>query len=181
MYRCGHTSRHRRPDVVSAQVEAQEHGVTRGITVSTFEEAEQFFAAGMRDILYAVGIVPAKLPRALALRRRGCDLKLLVDSSAAAHSVVDFGRAHGEIFEIWIEVDTDGHRSGVKPEEDALLAIGRILHGGGMRLGGVMTHAGSSYELHTPDALAALAEQERAGCAAPARRRPRCPPSGWTV
>ncbi len=27
-----------------------------------------------------------------------------------------------------------------------------------------MTHAGSSYELDTPEALAALAEQERAGC-----------------
>jgi D-serine deaminase-like pyridoxal phosphate-dependent protein len=27
-----------------------------------------------------------------------------------------------------------------------------------------MTHAGSSYALHTPEALAAMAEQERAGC-----------------
>ena len=32
-----------------------------GITVSTLKEAEQFFAAGYRDILYAVGIV--KPPR----------------------------------------------------------------------------------------------------------------------
>ena len=33
-----------------------------------------------------------------------------------------------------------------------------------MRLGGVITHAGSSYELNTPEALSAMAEQERAGC-----------------
>src|SRR2546427_2151471 len=33
-----------------------------------------------------------------------------------------------------------------------------------MRLGGVLTHAGSSYELDTPEALQALAERERAGC-----------------
>lgn len=33
-----------------------------------------------------------------------------------------------------------------------------------MRLAGVLTHAGSSYALDTPQALAALAEQERAGC-----------------
>ena len=39
-----------------------------------------------------------------------------------------------------------------------------------MRLGGVLTHAGSSYELHTLDALSALAEQERAGCVEAAQR-----------
>jgi D-serine deaminase-like pyridoxal phosphate-dependent protein len=31
-------------------------------TVSTLKEAEQFVAAGVRDIIYAVGIVPSKLP-----------------------------------------------------------------------------------------------------------------------
>src|SRR5436190_8471892 len=36
------------------------------ITVSTLKEAEQFFAAGFADILYAVCIAPAKLDRALA-------------------------------------------------------------------------------------------------------------------
>ena len=37
-------------------------------TVSTLREAEQFAAAGVRDILYAVGISPSKLPQVLALR-----------------------------------------------------------------------------------------------------------------
>src|SRR5262245_13807751 len=32
-------------------------------TVSTLKEAEEFAAAGVRDILYAVGIAPAKLDR----------------------------------------------------------------------------------------------------------------------
>ena len=41
-----------------------------GITVSTLMEAEQFFAAGFSDVLYAVAIAPAKLDRVLALRRR---------------------------------------------------------------------------------------------------------------
>src|ERR1700704_225924 len=76
----------------------------RGITVSTLKEAEQFFAAGFSDILYAVGIIASKLPRALALRRAGCDLKLIVDNLEAAQAVAEFGRAHGEIFEVWIEI-----------------------------------------------------------------------------
>src|SRR5262245_45116422 len=48
--------------------QAQLHAGARGITVSTLKEAEQFFSAGITDILYAVGIVPAKLPQALALQ-----------------------------------------------------------------------------------------------------------------
>jgi D-serine deaminase-like pyridoxal phosphate-dependent protein len=153
-------------DVVRAQIAAG----ARGITVSTLKEAEAFFAAGVHDILYAVSMVPARLPRALALRRQGCDLKLVVDNPTAASAIAAFGDQHGETFEVWIEVDTDGHRSGITPEQDKLLEVGRILHENGVKVGGVMTHAGSSYELNTPEALAALAEQERAGCVRAAQR-----------
>ncbi|RKT21331.1 D-serine deaminase-like pyridoxal phosphate-dependent protein [Paraburkholderia sp. RAU2J] len=153
-------------DVVRAQIAAG----ARGITVSTLKEAEAFFAAGIHDILYAVSMAPSKLPRALALRRQGCDLKLVVDNPNAASALAAFGDQHGETFEVWIEVDTDGHRSGITPEEDTLLEVGRILHENGVKVGGVMTHAGSSYELDTPAALAALAEQERAGCVRAAQR-----------
>ena len=153
-------------DVVRAQIAAG----AQGITVSTLKEAEAFFAAGVSDILYAVSMAPSKLPRALALRKRGCDLKLVVDNAAAAAAIVDFCRVEGECFEVWIEVDTDGHRSGITPEQDALLSVGRILHDGGIKVGGVMTHAGSSYELNTHADLVALAEQERAGCVRAAER-----------
>ncbi|MCP3724017.1 DSD1 family PLP-dependent enzyme [Paraburkholderia sp. CNPSo 3272] len=153
-------------DVVRAQLAAG----ANGITVSTLKEAEAFFAAGVTDILYAVSIAPSKLPRAMALRQRGCDLKLVVDNTRAAVEVAKFCAGQPHAFEVWIEVDTDGHRSGIAPEQDALLEVGRILHDSGVKLGGVMTHAGSSYELHTPDALAALAEQERSGCVRAAQR-----------
>lgn len=142
----------------------------QGITVSTLKEAAQFYADGFGDILYAVGMVPAKLPQALALRRQGCDLKIITDSVASAAAIAAFGREHGEKFEVWIEIDSDGHRSGIKPGEAALLEVARALHEGGMRLGGVMTHAGSSYDLHTPEALVAMAEQERAACVQAAER-----------
>lgn len=141
-----------------------------GITVSTLKEAEQFFAAGIRDILYAVGMAAVKLPQVRALRDQGCDLKIIVDSVEAAQAIVDFGREHQHIFEVWLEVDTDGHRAGLKPDGDELIAVGRTLHEGGMVLGGVMTHAGASYELNTPEALAAMAEQERSRCVLAAER-----------
>ena len=84
----------------------------RGITVSTLKEAEQFFAAGFDDILYAVGIAPAKLAQARALQQRGCRLGVILDSVAAAQAVV----AHGQGLDVLIEIDSDGHRAGVAPD-----------------------------------------------------------------
>jgi len=151
-----------------------------GITVSTLKEAEQFFSEGIADILYAVGMVPAKLRQAAALVARGCALKLIVDNVEAARAIAEFGRTHHQVFEVWLEIDTDQHRSGLAPEGLALLEVGRVLAGdgansgdsaqGGAWLGGVMTHAGSSYALSTPAALQAMAEQERSGCVRAAER-----------
>ncbi|WP_315836826.1 DSD1 family PLP-dependent enzyme [Bradyrhizobium prioriisuperbiae] len=132
-----------------------------GITVSTLKEAEQFFAAGFDDILYAACITPNKIDRALALRRRGCRLTVIVDSIAAAEALAARGQAEQHAFDVMIEVDTDGHRSGVKPDDALLIGIAGTLHQGGAVVKGVMTHAGSSYDLNTHEALARLAEQER--------------------
>lgn len=160
---------HFRPHVKTSKclpvVQAQIAAGAQGITVSTLKEAEQFFAAGITDILYAVGMTAGKLPKVLALRRQGCQLKIITDNATSAADIAAFCKEHGESFEVWIEIDCDGHRSGIKPDDTAqLLAVARVLQAGGMRLGGVITHAGSSYELNTPEALSAMAEQERAGC-----------------
>ena len=149
---------------------AQLSAGARGITVSTLKEARHFFAAGITDILYAVGIVPDKLPQVLALRNAGCDLKIITDNLETAQAIGDFCRRNETELEVWIEIDCDGHRSGLTPEDPGLLDVAQALHDGGVRLGGVMTHAGSSYACRTPDALAAIAEQERAGCTRAAER-----------
>ncbi len=159
-----------RPHVKTAKCVAvaqrQQAAGAVGITVSTLKEAEVFFAAGFSDILYAVCITPNKLAAAQALRERGCALTVLVDSVAAAQAIV----ATGHAFPVMVEIDTDGHRAGVLPEADLLLDIGRTLHAGGAVLQGVMTHAGASYECRTPEALQAMAEQERARCVRAADR-----------
>ncbi len=144
-------------------VRRQRDAGARGITVSTLKEAETFFDAGFDDILYAVCITAAKLDHAIDLVRRGCALQVLVDSVAGAQTVAARAAEVPQL-EVLIEIDTDGHRSGVKPDDPVLLQIARVLVDGGIRLGGVMTHAGSSYACSTPDALARIAEQERALC-----------------
>jgi D-serine deaminase-like pyridoxal phosphate-dependent protein len=130
------------------------------ITVSTLKEADQFFAHGVTDILYAVGIVPGKLPQVSDLRARGCDLTVILDSAEAAREVSAFCAAHGCQIPVLIEIDSDDHRGGVKPEASELLPVARAL-GDGAALRGVMTHAGASYACRSTDAIAAMAEQER--------------------
>jgi len=131
-------------------------------TVSTLKEAEQFAAAGVRDIIYAVGIAPYKLPRAARLRASGVDLAIILDSVEQARLVAEESRRSGARIPALIEIDCDGHRSGVRPDDvERLVAIGRTLDGGGAELRGVLTHAGGSYNARGRAALERCAEAER--------------------
>ncbi len=138
-------------------------------TVSTLREAEQFAAAGVRDLLYAVGIAPHKLERVVALRRTGVDLAIVLDSLEQADAVVTACRAHRERIPTLVEIDADDRRAGLKPDDPTLVAIGRRLVDGGAELRGVMTHAGGSYDHAGADAIIAAAEGERAAVAEAAR------------
>lgn len=142
----------------------------RGITVSTLREAEYFSQRGIKDILYAVCLSPNKLAHALRLRAQGVRLTVIVDNVAMAQQL-NPGQLQGEDrLEVLIEIDSDGHRSGVQPEAPELLAIADALQAQGLTVGGVMTHAGDSYMCRSTAAIVAMAEQERAGAVRAAAR-----------
>ncbi|TCO78376.1 alanine racemase [Chromatocurvus halotolerans] len=146
-------------------------GQVNGITVSTLQEAEYFFAHGCSDILYAVGIVPAKLPAVADLTRRGCHLKIVLDSVEIAEAVVADAEKRQVTHRVMIELDSDGHRSGVRFDDDRLLDIARIIADSpDCELVGVMTHAGESYHCRDAQSLLALARQERDTSIAAAER-----------
>ncbi|MDK4735165.1 DSD1 family PLP-dependent enzyme [Rhizobium sp. CNPSo 3490] len=115
-------------------------------TVSTLKEAEKFAADGVRDMIYAVGIAPAKLARVVELRSKGVDLVVVLDSLEQAQAVAAASRDAGMRIPAMIEIDCDGHRSGVVPtNHPQLLEIGKVL-AAGAELRGVLTHAGDSYK-----------------------------------
>lgn len=132
------------------------------ITVSTLLEADYFAERGVKDILYAVCIAPNKMDHVLALQARGARMSVILDSVEAARMVAQRLADAPDGVGVLIEVDCDGHRSGVKPDAPELLEIARALAEGGVPVRGVMTHAGSSYDCRSPEALRAMAEQERA-------------------
>ncbi|NNN29701.1 DSD1 family PLP-dependent enzyme [Streptomyces sp. S3(2020)] len=135
-------------------------GGTGPITVSTLAEAEAFAADGFWDIVYAVGIAPDKLDRVHALRAGGADLVVLLDSVAQAEAVSAASRTLGDRIPALIEIDCDGHRSGVRPADPVLPRIADALRDAELR--GVLAHAGESYNCRTTAELEVAAENERA-------------------
>jgi D-serine deaminase-like pyridoxal phosphate-dependent protein len=129
-------------------------------TVSTLLEAEYFFDCGVRDMIYAVGITPAKLPRAASLIRRGADLKVLVDNVFTAREISRFCQENKISIPVLIEIDCDGHRSGVKPDSALLLDIAAALKAPA-KFAGILTHAGDSYKCYGEEACLKAQENER--------------------
>lgn len=141
------------------------HGAARGpICVSTLKEAEIFGAAGYRDILYTVALAPNKLARATALAQGGMRLSVIVDNVELAQAVA------GAPLDVLIEIDSDGHRAGLKPDDPRLIQVAKALAGGRASVAGVMTHAGASYNCTSIGAIRAFAAQERDAAVHAARR-----------
>jgi D-serine deaminase-like pyridoxal phosphate-dependent protein len=146
---------------------AAEHGP---ITVSTLREADQFAAAGWRDITYAVGLTANKFAHVRRLLDAGVALTVILDSVDAARVLSAAAAAWPTPVQVLIEIDTDGQRAGLRPDVAALLDVAAALGGPGVRLDGVLTHCGGAYHGHGEAALRAIAEQERAGAVHAAER-----------
>jgi D-serine deaminase-like pyridoxal phosphate-dependent protein len=132
------------------------------ITVSAIAEAAYFADHGFRDITYAVGISPASARRAMELcRRTGAEVKLLLDCVEQADALAGVREATGMAPSVFIELDCDDHRGGLKPDDPRLLEVASRVVAAGAKLIGILAHAGESYGLNTPDALVRAAENER--------------------
>lgn len=137
-------------------------GAVGPITVSTLREAEYFADAGFKDIIYAVSMVPSKLPRAKDLLDRDVDLKMIIDNADIASEISDYGKKYQCVFKVMVEIDVDMHRAGLSPDAPEVIDVAKALHQGkGTELVGVLTHAGESYGCYTAEKLKEAANHER--------------------
>ena len=128
--------------------------------VSTIEEIEQLKDCGITDFLYSVAIVPNKLDRIAKSLSKNCNITVSVDHISMAQEIVNFYIKTGVKISAVIELDLDGHRSGVKPDaEDQLYGIAKCLNDAGL-FRGVMSHAGESYGLSNKKDLLECAKNE---------------------
>jgi D-serine deaminase-like pyridoxal phosphate-dependent protein len=139
-----HTKTHKMPEIARLQVAAG----ARGITCAKLGEAEVMADAGFDDILVAYPLVGAtKLERLGRLRERARVIVSL-DSLEAAGGVGAVGVASGDPVEVYVEVDTGQHRLGRPPGAPTAELVARVAEVPGVRVLGLMTHAGHAY--HAP-------------------------------
>jgi D-serine deaminase-like pyridoxal phosphate-dependent protein len=155
-----------RPHVKTAKsidVAVRLFGDQRGpVTVSTIKEAEYFMAGGFTDMTYAVGLAPDKIPRVVALCEGGGDIKVVLDTADQARALAAAASRGGKMPGTLIEIDCDGHRGGLAPDDRNLVKIADILRDARLELRGVLTHAGESYSCRNGVGLIEAAEVERA-------------------
>lgn len=146
-------------------------GHSGAIAVSTLHEAEYFLQHGFHDVLYAVGVVPSKLPRIATLQKAGAAVTVILDSVEMARDIAGHAEILHKPLPVLIEIDAELHRTGVAPDSAALLEIGRVLHDAdGVELRGVLAFGGIGYDQKTVDAVADAAERVRV-CAVTAAER----------
>ncbi len=127
---------------------------------ATMGEAEACAELGATDITLAVGIRPCLFERVRGLMARGCDCKVVLDSMTMTEALVRDAQTHDAVYQVLVEIDCDGHRAGLSPEDERIAAIADRLRDAGQQVRGVLTHAGTAYDIDGANALRALALQE---------------------
>lgn len=133
----------------------------RGITVSTFYEAEKFAEAGFNDITWAFPIPPVYAVRAAELNQK-TTLRLVIDSFEAKGHLDKASRVGGERLHVWLKIDCGYHRAGVDPNSPLAEELVRALsESKPLIFDGILTHSGYSYNAKSRKEILTYAERER--------------------
>ncbi len=127
----------------------------KGLTVSTLGELKSLLPL-TGDFMYGVPVAEGKAGRVLeAIGSHEVRLSVVVGDVGNLDGVPRDPRV-----DVVIEIDSDGHRGGIQPDDPRLEELAEAI-ASRHRLRGVMTHAGGSY-LVKPAEVASIASMERA-------------------
>lgn len=153
-----HAKTHKSAAIAQWQLEAG----AIGITVAKVGEAEIFAEHGVSDIRIAYPLPPSTAPRILSLMEH-VDVSIVVDNACVAGSWSDVMVAARRQLNVLVKVDVGFHRCGIDPgASSAASFVGQIAALPGLRLCGLLSHAGHGYDAATVDDVAAIARQEAA-------------------
>lgn len=151
-----HAKTHKLPEVAKQQLA---RGAV-GICCAKPSEAMVFAEAGIEDIRLPYPVNPSKHEQILALMDRARISIIVDDADVAAGWAEVMGRA-GRTLDVLVKIDVGFHRCGVdpvSPEAMHLLSLASTLPG--LRLRGILSHAGHGYHAGSEPALRLIAEEE---------------------
>jgi D-serine deaminase-like pyridoxal phosphate-dependent protein len=159
-----HSKTHKSPLVAQWQIE---RGAV-GICCAKLGEAEVFTnalrlcsaQAGKLDIRLPYPLNPFNADRVVALLDR-VDLSFIVDHPVVAKQWSDAMMIRGKQVDVLVKVDVGFHRCGIDPDaREAMPMIKAVASLPGLRLRGLLSHAGQAYHAHSEDELRKMAEAE---------------------
>jgi D-serine deaminase-like pyridoxal phosphate-dependent protein len=152
-----HAKTHKSPTVARWQLDA---GAV-GIACAKIGEAEVFADAGVRDIRLPYPVNPVNASRLLALMDRTA-ISIIVDHADVARGWSEAMTRTGHTLDVLIKVDVGFHRCGIDPHADPLGFIQTTASLPGLRLRGLLSHAGHAYHAASEDGLRTIARDEAA-------------------
>jgi D-serine deaminase-like pyridoxal phosphate-dependent protein len=151
-----HTKTHKSPRVARWQME---RGAV-GICCAKLGEAEVFAEAGIADIRLPYPLNPSNADRVIALLDR-TQLSFVVDHPVVAAQWSEVMTRAGKQVDVLVKVDVGFHRCGINPHAaGADEMIGAVAALPGLRLKGLLSHAGHTYHAHSEVELKGMAEAE---------------------
>ena len=150
-----HAKTHKSPVIAKWQIE---RGAV-GICCAKVGEAEVFVSGGIDDIRLPYPIHPQNSSRVLSLMNRA-SISIIVDHLSVAKRWSDTMRIAGRSLDVLVKVDVGFHRCGIDPGRGALDFICRVSELPGLRLRGLLSHAGHGYQACSDDELKAIAAGE---------------------
>jgi D-serine deaminase-like pyridoxal phosphate-dependent protein len=153
-----HAKTHKSPIVARWQVA---RGAV-GICCAKIGEAEVFADAGVEDIRLPYPINPANADRLVALARR-VRVSFIVDDLDVARGWSGALSRAGLTVDVLVKVDVGFHRCGIAPDVATAVAFVQAVAAlPGLRLAGLLSHAGQAYHAASVAELKSMAESEAA-------------------
>lgn len=151
-----HSKTHKSPLIAQWQIERG----AAGICCAKLGEAEVFAAAGVTDIRLPYPLNPSNADRVVALLNR-THVSFIVDHPAVAQQWSDAMVLRAKQVDVLVKIDVGFHRCGLDPDTREVLGIIRDIAAlPGLRLKGLLSHAGQTYHAHSEDELRTMAEAE---------------------
>lgn len=116
-----------------------------GLCLATVGEVEVMWSHGISDLLLAYPVIGAKKLRRLAPVVDAGELTAVADSVEVAEGYSQLARSLGRELPILLEIDSGMGRAGVPPQDAGALAVA-VSRLPGLRVRGVMTHAGHTHQ-----------------------------------
>jgi D-serine deaminase-like pyridoxal phosphate-dependent protein len=151
-----HAKTHKSPRIAALQIE---RGAV-GICCAKLGEAEVFADEGIADIRVPYPLNPVNADRVFALAGRIL-FSFIVDDPAVADAWSALAKARGVRLDVLVKVDVGFHRCGIDPYSPAAPGVLRAIAGmPGLRLRGLLSHAGQAYGATAEKGLEAIAAAE---------------------